>query len=245
MSTNNIFDIAINRVCLNNPEFSYDDFGTLYTDAFWKLQYEIYMEEASPDSLTQEKDYGFIDEIVACLLGGYGLKAEVGWAAYKKLKYHNLIRRGVVSEEVAAILSEPLNIGGKWIHYRFPLQKSKYISDFLCRDDLDVIPINDDLSFRAWLLTINGIGPKTASWITRNYLHSDRVAIIDIHLYRAGILTGFINPRLNIHKDYFEIERCFLDYCESLQVRPSIMDMVMWLNMKNTNRIAISLINKI
>jgi endonuclease III len=38
---------------------------------------------------------------------------------------------------------------------------------------------------RQLLLSIEGIGPKTASWIVRNVMGSDDVAIIDIHILRA------------------------------------------------------------
>lgn len=239
---NNSYERAISRLRYNDPNYTLDDYCTLYTDAFWKLQYEVYDECYHTESLTG-KSGSFIDEIVACLLGGFGFKAEIGWAAFERLKKRNLIKRGIDYNSLEQALSEPLKVGDSWTHYRFPRQKSRYIYDFLCRKDLDSAPLNNDITFRAWLLTIDGIGPKTASWITRNYFQSDNVAIIDIHLYRAGILTGFVNSNLDIHKDYFRIEKCFLNYCHSLNVRPSIMDMVMWSNMKKTNKIAISLIN--
>lgn len=238
------FEGLINRINHVNPGFDRDDYGTLYTDAFWKLQYEAnecYTGNDTPDNL----EYDYIDEIVACLLGGFGFKAELGWAAFDRLKSRNLIKRGTDYNSILAALSEPLCVGSSMAHYRFPRQKAKYVSEFLGRGDLLNAPVDNDLEFRSWLLTINGIGPKTASWITRNYLRSDNVAIIDIHLYRAGVLTGFINPVLDIQRDYFEIEDCFLNYCHALDVKPSIMDMVMWMNMKKTNKIALSLINKI
>ena len=226
-----------------NPNYALDDYCTLYTDAFWKLQYELFDCNFGTESLLKEKG-SYIDEVVACLLGGFGFKAEIGWAAFRRLKNRNLIKCGVDYSSLVNALLEPLKVGETWTHYRFPRQKSKYVYDFLCRKDLKCAPLENDRAFRSWLLTINGIGPKTASWITRNYFLSNNIAIIDIHIYRAGILTGFVSPELDIHKNYFEIEQCFLNYCHSLKVKPSIMDMVMWLNMKKTNKIAISLINK-
>lgn len=237
------FEGLINSISHTNPSFERDDYGTLYTDAFWKLQYETYEGYGGKDS-PKNLDYDYIDEIVACLLGGFGFKAELGWAAFDRLKSRNLIKPGIDYDSIVSALSEPLCVGSSIIHYRFPRQKARYVSDFLGRGDLLNAPIDNDLNFRSWLMTINGIGPKTASWITRNYLCSDNVAIIDIHLYRAGVLTGFINPILDIQHDYFEIENCFLRYCHTLAVKPSIMDMVMWKNMKRTNKIALSLINK-
>lgn len=236
------FDRAIDRLRQHYPNYVLADYGTLYTNAFWRLQYEICEEYY--DKKWDEKETSYIEEIVACLLGGFGFKAEIGWAAFNRLKTRKLIRRDVCLEKLVEALSEPIQIGDTCIHYRFPIQKSRYVYDFLSRSDLDNAPLENDLEFRTWLLTINGIGPKTASWITRNVLHSDNVAIIDIHLYRAGVLTGFISPDLDVQKDYFEIEKCFLSYCHLINVRPSVMDMIMWINMKNTNKIAINLINK-
>ena len=238
---NNCFEKAVNRLINYNTNYRLDDYCTLYTDAFWKLQYEVYDENYRTQTPSEDRG-SYVDEIVACLLGGFGFKAEIGWAAFERLKKRQLIKRGKDYFSIVNALSEPLQVGDSLTHYRFPRQKSKYVYDFLSRKDLDYAPIENDLAFRSWLLKINGIGPKTASWITRNYFQSDNVAIIDIHLYRAGILTGFVNPELDIQKDYFEIEKCFLDYCRSLKVKPSVMDMVMWSNMKKTNKIAISLI---
>lgn len=238
---NNCFDIAINRMTGYSSGYSFEDCCTLYTDAFWKLQYEVY-DELYGRELKVEKTVDYVEEIIACMLGGFGFKAEIGWSAYLKLKNLGLIKRGVGYFPLEDALSQPLKVGDRWIRYRFPHQKAKYVYDFLRRDDIDSAPIKNDLDFRSWLMTIKGIGPKTASWITRNYFRSDNVAVIDIHLYRAGILTGFVSPQLNVQKDYFEIERCYLEYCHSLMVKPSVMDIVMWTNMKKTNKIAISLI---
>lgn len=237
------FEGLIRSICHSNPNYEWDDYGTLYTDAFWKLQYEAYEGYVGKDT-PNNLDYDYIDEIVACLLGGFGFKAEQGWAAFNRLKSRNLIKPGMDYDSLVSALSEPLCVGSSTIHYRFPRQKARYVSDFLGRSDLFNPPLDNDLKFRSWLMTINGIGPKTASWITRNYLRSDNVAIVDIHLYRAGVLTGFIDPMLDIEHDYFEIENCFLSYCKTLAAKPSIMDIVMWTNMKHTNRIALSLINK-
>jgi thermostable 8-oxoguanine DNA glycosylase len=108
---------------------------------------------------------------------------------------------------------------------------------------LDSIPIHNDLIFRKWLLTIKGIGQKTASWITRNYLNSENVAIIDIHIFRAGLIAGFFSKDLDIQKDYSKIEQIFIQFCKALEVQPSKMDALMWLQMKESNRIALKTID--
>lgn len=217
--------------------------ATAYTPEFWKYLYSEYLAECPRISTRLGND--IIEEVVACLLGGFGFKAEVGISAFREMKQQHLIRRHCSFEEVLRVLIKPLYVNGKYVHYRFPGQKARYISDFLNRDDLDTIPLNDDLELRRWLLSVNGIGLKTASWITRNYLNSDKVAVIDIHIYRAGILAGFIEKGSNIQRDYLKIEKSFLDFCESIDVRPAYMDEIMWWQMKDSNRLALKLINHI
>ena len=48
----------------------------------------------------------------------------------------------------------------------------------------------EPLSLREFLLQLHGIGYKTASWIVRNFTGSDDVAIVDIHLRRAGVIAA-------------------------------------------------------
>src|SRR5690606_20285359 len=125
--------------------------------------------------------------------------------------------------------------------YRFHNQKSKYIHALLNRDDLHEMPLHNDIKFRDWLLTINGVGLKTASWITRNWLNSDNVAILDVHIIRAGLLAGFYEEDTeNLTKHYFSLERQYLAFCRALEVSSAIMDAIIWDFMKKTNRLALS-----
>ncbi|SHI21994.1 8-oxoguanine DNA glycosylase [Leeuwenhoekiella palythoae] len=184
------------------------------------------------------------EEVVACLLGGFGLKSEVGLAAFDRLRRKNLIRSGTKYEDIISCLEKPFELNGKKIRYRFPNQKSKYITQFLNRNDLDNIPLFDDIELRDWLLSINGIGPKTAAWVTRNYLNSENVAIIDIHIYRALLIMGLYKQSYSVQKDYVKLEHIFLKFCGELDVLPSRMDALIWLQMKQANRNVLKLINQ-
>jgi thermostable 8-oxoguanine DNA glycosylase len=94
---------------------------------------------------------------------------------------------------------------------------------------------------RGWLLTVNGIGLKTASWITRNWLNSNKVAILDVHILRAGVLAGFYKENTeNLTKHYFSLEKQYLAFCNALDVSSAIMDAIIWSFMKKTNKLAIS-----
>ena len=226
------------------PGVNWGCFSKLYTPAYWKIQYLLH-NQYDEYRIKYRLGENILEEVVACLLGGFGLKSETGLAAFYRLRKKQQIRVGVEYNSIKTSLSEPFLIGEKSIHYRFHNQKSKYITNFLNRKDLDKIPLNNDLALRSWLMTIDGIGPKTASWITRNFLDSENVAIIDIHIFRAGLLSGLFSHKLDIQKDYFKIEQIFIQFCRALKVQPSKMDALMWLQMKESNRTALKAISNL
>ena len=216
----------------------------LYTPAFWKLQYLL--NSFSVDKNVHRISANITEEIVLCILGGYGIPSEMGMMAFERFKNEELIRKGVSFEMVSIALNRPFQVGQtKSIRYRFANQKAKYIHDFLNRNDLDAIPEHDDLSLRNWLMTLKGIGPKTASWITRNWLRSERVAILDVHILRAGMITGFFSRKFNIATEYYDLENKYLAFCKFLEVRPSDMDAIIWSYMKKNNKLALNILSSI
>ena len=84
---------------------------------------------------------------------------------------------------------------------------------------------------RDWLTKIPGIGFKTASWVARNWLDADDVAILDIHILRAGVLAGFFDAELTVERHYRELEDQFLAFSAGLGVRASELDALMWYEM--------------
>jgi thermostable 8-oxoguanine DNA glycosylase len=86
------------------------------------------------------------------------------------------------------------------------------------------------------LLQLPGVGYKTASWIARNWLDADDVAILDIHIMRAGALGGFLDPRLSVQHDYLALEAQFLQFGRAIGVLPSELDAVMWIEMAASSR---------
>lgn len=221
------------------PGVKWGNYCQLYTPAFWKYMYEV-SDDKNKKNLNQHRiGNTIIEEIVACLLGGYGMPSELGMLAFNRFRNESLIRKNIEFTKIKKALSTPFLLNnGKLKIYRFFNQKSIYIHKFLNRSDLDQIPVENDIILRDWLLTINGVGPKTASWITRNWLQSENVAILDIHILRAGKIAGFFK-HIDVTKKYFDLERCFINFCTILEVPPSDMDAIMWLYMKETNRIAL------
>jgi len=218
------------------PGIKWGSHSQLYTPAFWKLQYLLTGFSTSMD--LHRLSSTLIEEIVMCILGGYGIPSEVGIIAFNRLKENDIIYRNVSFDKIYQALAQPFQLSnGKQIQYRFYNQKSKYLHMFLSRHDLDAIPQHDDLALRSWLLSITGIGLKTASWITRNWLKSSKVAILDIHLLRAGKLTGFFQD--DAITNYLHLEKQYLAFCEALDVDAANMDAIIWRYMKNNSKLAV------
>lgn len=218
------------------PGIKWGHFAQLYTPAFWKLQYQL--SDFSSFGDCHKLSSNIVEEIVMCILGGYGIPSEIGIIAFNRLKEMQLIYNGVGLQDIYNALATPFEVsGGRQITYRFYNQKSRYIHNFLSRQDLNSIPESNDMLLREWLLSVDGIGLKTASWITRNWLHSDNVAILDIHILRAGKLTGFFESE--ILSDYLRLERQYLRFCHAINVQASNMDAVIWGFMKKNTKLAI------
>lgn len=179
----------------------------------------------------------FREEVVACLLGGYGIPAEVGLAAFERIRELNLNRQRLEAQEIAETLREPVIVRGKPVLYRFWVQKSAYISAAMNRLNQVPPPEDSPIDLRSYLLEIPGIGPKTASWIVRNWTHSSQVAILDIHVVRAGILMGLYSPADDVTKHYFRMETRFLDLCEAMGLPAARLDGLIWECMRSTPRI--------
>jgi thermostable 8-oxoguanine DNA glycosylase len=224
------------------PGIKWGHYCQLYTPAFWKFMYLSY---GSQNDLNHHRlGSNIVEEVVACLLGGYGMPSELGLAAFKRLKEDSLINQGVEFHIIRKALSSPFEMeDGSIKRYRFYNQKSKYIYRFLKRDDLSSVLIHDDISFRNWLLTIDGIGFKTASWITRNWLQSENVAILDIHILRAGRIAGFFAETYDVTRKYLDLESNYIGFCKALEVRPSNMDAIIWNYMKKTNKLALQVLS--
>ena len=220
-------------------EIDCNEAGRRFTKSYWEVQYLL------DDTTCANYKLGsnLKEEVVACLLGGYGLKAELGLLAFHRIKNLRLICQEASFEDIEDAISAPFRWDGRDIHYRFSRQKAKYIYGFLQRSDIEEMEMMSGAKLRERLMTVKGIGPKTASWIARNQGNCEDVAIVDIHIYRAGRLAGFVNPRWDMQKDYYKIEESFLDFCHSINALPSKMDSIMWNQMKESNRRAIELLN--
>jgi N-glycosylase/DNA lyase len=173
------------------------------------------------------------EELLACILGGYGIPAEVGMAAYDRLRPWATHQTSRLCDEtlVRDALTAPLSVKGRVVRYRFANQKARYISAAFRQLDsaIDALP---DRGLRDQLMRLSGVGPKTASWVVRNLRSSDEVAILDVHLLRAGRMLGIFGTGLNVEKHYSKLEDTFLQFASAIGSRSSILDSVIWMTMR-------------
>ncbi|POY79701.1 8-oxoguanine DNA glycosylase [Pseudomonas amygdali pv. morsprunorum] len=203
------------------------------TPAYWA--YQVYARRLSGDRINYNLGATLKEEVGACLLGGHGIPANVGLTAF-----HHMRKRGAFDEKppleetLLEWLQEPLLIDGRQVRYRFAKQKARYLSAALKQLSAERPPLSSGKELRDWLLVIPGIGYKTASWVARNWLDADDVAILDIHILRAGLLGKFFESSLTVERNYLELEEQFIRFSKGLGVRASELDALMWLEMMSS-----------
>ena len=182
------------------------------------------------------------EELGFCLLGGYGVRVEVNDAFFRHLRERGVFERGARPSEgeLFDLLSDRIPVsdarGVRPQNYRFPRQRAARLARSLALAD-ELAPERSAHAkapriFRNRLMTMPGIGPKTASWIARNWLGAENVAIIDIHVLRLGRHIKLFPERVRLPEDYERLEARFIDFAMALEVRPSILDAVIWDDMR-------------
>jgi thermostable 8-oxoguanine DNA glycosylase len=223
------------------PGIRWGSFEHALTPAFWVSQAWM---EGEPTSTSFQLGKTLVEEVVVCLLGGHGAPAEVGLAAFARVR-EELARTqdNLLSYEICKrLLLEPLTVNGRPIHYRFARQRAKYLAGSLqALKSVDEDEL-DDVDFRDALCGLPGIGPKTASWIVRNRRASDEVAILDIHIVRACQIMSVFPERSDPTRNYRELEARFLEFCLSAQARASVMDSTMWGTMRKLSKRLLNLL---
>jgi len=203
------------------------------TPAYWAVRCQ--WEDENPNYVAGNDD--LIREVAFCLLGGFGIRYEVNQAAFARLESRGFFQLQTANIDEAIIgswLSEPLLINGKRQRYRFPNQRAQRLARMLTFFELNDLSGLSAGSLRSALLRIEGVGPKTASWIVRNCLGSDEVAIIDVHLIRACTTMRVFPEEFSLPRDYEALEARFLSFSKALNVRPSVLDAVIWSEIRKT-----------
>jgi thermostable 8-oxoguanine DNA glycosylase len=212
-------------------------FDEFFTPAFWVSR--AWIDGESSGFTNYSIGRSLREEVAACLLGGHGMPAELGLAAFRRLRDRGLLDGLRGESEIEAALAEPLEVRGRNVRYRYPRRKARFVARAMRRVTVDAAPTRSGKELRDWLMTFRGIGPKTASWIARNTLHADDVAILDVHVVRAGLLMGLFSPRYSVQKDYFDMEARLVRFAEAIGVKLSKFDSMIWCYMRQWNRMAL------
>lgn len=208
----------------------------------WHLGSAAFWVARCVEAVPAEYAYAFgntlAEEVAACVLGGHGIPAQVGIAAYDQLRAQGLFEADArpSGDDLEDALRAPLDVAGRTIRYRFAAQRGQRLGAALQMLHEDDERPTDAVALRDWLLRLPGVGPKTASWVVRNHLGSDRVAIIDVHLLRAGVIAGIYDPAWTPAKDYHLLEDLFLAWADHGRVSAAALDAIIWADMAGLGR---------
>jgi len=239
-----VFASQIRHLNLPNPNeevmrgIKWGAFDQLFTPAYWASQ--LWMLSDDSQALSYKLGTTLKEETAACMLGGHGITAEMCLAAYDALRERGLLAKNIVTQaEIAGVLKQKITYENRAFHYRFPNKKAEFLAPALNTLTYEHPPRGSDSSFRNWFLRFAGVGLKTASWITRNWLNSAGVAILDIHVVRCGRLCGLFSSEQDPSRHYCEMETLFLDFARCMQVDAAKLDVLMWQQMRTASSIGL------
>lgn len=202
------------------------------TPAYWKFMCASH-EPGHSNNGHFRLGRNLIEEVAVCLLGGYGMAADLGLAAFQRVRDQGLLNKATPASLILETLRQPLEVNNRSVRYRYPVQKSRYLSQCLAilHSTPPPKPMSSD-SLRSWLVKFPGIGPKTASWIVRNHLGADDVAILDVHIIRAGRIMGLFDKSDDVSRNYSDMERKFVAFSSALGCSTSLLDAIIWEQMR-------------
>ena len=230
--------------CCILPGVPWGRADVLFTAAYWMTQY--WMHEGEFPDRCHRLGQTFEEEVAACMLGGHGIPAEVGLAAFERLRDRGLLIAAQCPSvhALSESLREPLTVAGRQIVYRFWSQKARYLSATLISLREQPLPMESPCELRDRLLQFPGIGPKTASWIVRNWVGSSDVAVLDVHVIRAGRLMGLYTTADRVEQHYLRMERRFLDLAAAMRVPAADLDSLIWGNMRHSPKLVSRLLER-
>ena len=219
-SSDSCVHFSVGREEWRVPWGRFDAFGTA---AYWVDQTIRGGYSDKVEMLARRADLR--SETIFCLLGGYGVTAELARAAHEVVSSVLQAQPEPEPGDIETALRRPLP--GDLGRYRFPRQRATRVAEAVRRLRQNPPP-NDPLLLREYLLGVNGIGPKTAAWIVRNVTGTPEVAIIDIWLIRALTKNGIFGREWRVDRHYERYEAAFLQYATHGQVPPGALDLCIW-----------------
>jgi len=206
----------------------FDAFGTA---AYWVDQTVRGDYANKVELLAQRADLQ--SETIFCLLGGYGVTAELARAAHEVVMVVLQAQPEPEPRDIETALRRPLP--GDLGRYRFPRQRANRVVEAVRRLS-QYPPPKDPFLLREYLLEVNGIGPKTAAWIIRNVTGTPEVAIIDIWLIRTLTKNGIFRREWRVDRHYERYEAAFRQYAAYGLVSPGALDLCIWEQARRVGR---------
>lgn len=222
---NCVYELILPAPCVSVGEVAWGRFDELFTPAFWRGQ--VWQHQLCGTYADNRLGRDLREELAACLLGGYGIPAALGLAAFHRVRELGLLADSTDERSILTALEQPLVVGERTRCYRFARQKSRQLAAALS----GLQAINSELrdrQLRDALTSLPGVGLKTASWIVRNLRGSDAIAILDIHIVRACRLAEIFPQNLSPERHYSELEARFLAFARAIGAPASTLDALMW-----------------
>ena len=221
---------------------------TLNLEDIWHATEGSYRQAVTPAGVVRNEDVE--DELLFCLLGGYGITEEHGrsaWQAVRLLEpFSEVWRDDDLLTRIMATLGlpqfRPRRADGSLRRYRFPKRKAAIIVKargwVRSRKPLDecLLYWDDPKDRRRILLGCPGLGLKSASWLLRNLGMGDGLAVLDVHLVRALQDTKRIATDVRLPRDYYTAEKAFLEWCRELDAPSDAFDLFIWEWQRGTPR---------
>lgn len=201
-----------------------------FTPAFWAAQ--VWLDRNIDSQIDLRWGPTLIEEIAGCLLGGHGITWEMNRAAFRRVFDSGALTNRLTVGEATKLLAEPFWVDNRYVRYRFPYRKGAFLAAAINRLHDEQPPVGNPLEFRNWLTTFHGVGLKTASWITRNFLNFSRVAVVDVHVFRACVLMRLFSGKERIACHYHCLENRYLQLADGLGVNPQCLDVTIWKTMR-------------
>ena len=206
----------------------------------WRVVGDLYCQAACRCEVVELHEIE--DELLFCLLGGFGITFEHGRSASATIRQLRPFSSDWNDEQLfEAILSalmrpqfEPRRRNGSLRRYRFPKQKASVIVKARqwvhSQDPLDelLLQLGNAKDRRSFLSECPGMGFKSSSWLLRNLGIGSELAIIDVHVFRALLKAKRIPDDLQIPKDYEMAEEAFLAWCDEIDAPSAAFDLFVW-----------------
>ena len=206
----------------------------------WQSYEGKYLQAVTHSKVVRHEDIE--DELLFCLLGGYGISEEHGrsaWLTVRQLEpFSESWNDDDLFQNIMSTLElpkfEPRRVDGSLRRYRFPKRKAAIIVEarrwVRSHKPLEEVLLHwdDPQDRRRILLGCPGLGLKTASWLLRNLGMGDDLAILDVHLVRALHDAQRIGNEIRLPRDYYAIEKAFLDWCHELNAPSAAFDLFIW-----------------